>query len=118
MTQSSMAVSSDGVSWYLLNVSPDVRQQVLACPELAPPESADRGSGIAGCVLTDAEMDHTVGLLLLRERSNFSVLSTGLVHRWLNEKFPIEPILSALGTPVIKPPTLATELPHKCRTRI
>ena len=97
MTQSSMAISSDGVSWYLLNVSPDVRQQVLDCPELAPPETADRGSGIAGCVLTDAELDHTVGLLLLRERSSFSVLSTGLVHQWLNEKFPIEPVLSAFG---------------------
>src|SRR5438270_6833251 len=35
-TQSSVAISADGSAWFLLNVSPDIRQQVLAFPELAP----------------------------------------------------------------------------------
>lgn len=97
MTQSSVAVSSDGANWFLLNVSPDVRQQILDCPELAPPDANGRGTGIAGCVLTDAELDHTAGLLLLREGSVFSVYSTPVVHRWLNAQFPIEPVLSAFS---------------------
>src|SRR3954454_23460077 len=66
-TQSSVAVSADGRAWFLLNVSPDVRQQILAFPELRPPEGQQRGTAIAGCVLTDAELDHTAGLLILRE---------------------------------------------------
>src|SRR5438128_2278681 len=65
-TQSSVAISSDGRVWFLLNVSPDVRQQVLAFPDLGPSpgdaKSAPRGSRIAGCILTDAEIDHTAGL--------------------------------------------------------
>src|SRR5947209_7241712 len=62
-TQSSVALSADGRSWWLLNVSPDIRQQVLAFAALGPPEGARRGKSIAGCVLTDAELDHTAGLL-------------------------------------------------------
>src|SRR5438046_10407726 len=66
-TQSSVAVSADGRAWFLLNVSPDVRQQILAFPALGPPEGTKRGTGIAGCVLTDAELDHTAGLPRSRE---------------------------------------------------
>jgi pyrroloquinoline quinone biosynthesis protein B len=94
-TQSSVAVSSDGDDWYLLNVSPDIRQQIQDCSELTPPGNEPRGTGIAGCVLTDAEIDHTTGLLLLRENANFRIYSTPLVRRWLNDYFPIEPIVSA-----------------------
>src|ERR671939_799419 len=62
-TQSSVAVSADGRAWFLLNVSPDVRQQLLAFPALGPPEGRERGTAVAGCVLTDAELDHTLALL-------------------------------------------------------
>src|SRR3954447_26153842 len=86
-TQSSVAVSSDGRGWFLLNVSPDVRQQVLAFPELGPPEGQQRGTSIAGCVLTDAELDHTAGLLLLREGTRLQVFSTSWVQAWLSEIF-------------------------------
>src|SRR5581483_9221568 len=83
-TQSSVAVSADGRAWFLLNVSPDVRQQVLAYPELGPPDNAQRGTAIAGCVLTDAELDHVTGLLLLREGPPFNIACTALVRRRLN----------------------------------
>jgi pyrroloquinoline quinone biosynthesis protein B len=96
-TQSSVAVSGDGRAWFLLNVSPDVRQQVLAFPELGPAEGERRGTRIAGCVLTDAELDHAAGLLLLREGGNFGVICTALVRRWLNERLPVGPVLSAFA---------------------
>src|SRR5262245_64502340 len=80
-TQSSAAVSADGRAWFLLNVSPDVRQQVLAFEALGPPEGRRRGTAVAGCVLTDAELDHVTGLLLLREGSSFGVYCTALVRR-------------------------------------
>ena len=93
-TQSSLAVSADGDAWFLLNVSPDVRQQILNTPDLIPRGSGERATPIAGCVLTDAEIDHTSGLLLLREGCSFPVFSTSLVHRWLTQYLPVEPVLS------------------------
>src|SRR5258708_221047 len=83
-TQSSVAVTSDGRSWFLLNVSADVRGQVAAFSDLWPPENNRRGTTIAGCVLTDAEIDHTSGLLQLREGSTFGIYSTPIVRRWLS----------------------------------
>jgi pyrroloquinoline quinone biosynthesis protein B len=98
-TQSSVAVSADGRAWFLLNVSPDVRQQVLAFPELGPGEGAQRGTAIVGCVLTDGELDHTAGLLLLREGGPFAVHCTATVRRWLNRSFPVEPVLACFANP-------------------
>src|SRR5437588_148728 len=94
-TQSSVAVSADGRAWFLLNVSPDVRQQILAFPKLGPPEGQQRGTAIAGCVLTDAELDHTAGLLILREGPRMPVFSTPWVQTWLSEIFPADLILAA-----------------------
>jgi pyrroloquinoline quinone biosynthesis protein B len=98
-TQSSVAVSADGRVWFLLNVSPDVRQQMLAFPELGPPDNLQRGTAVAGCVLTDAELDHVAGLLLLREGPPFEILCTRTVRHWLNHSFPVEPILARFATP-------------------
>jgi pyrroloquinoline quinone biosynthesis protein B len=95
-TQSSVAISGDGRAWFLLNVSPDIRQQVLAFAPLGPPEGHARGSGIAGCVLTDAELDHAAGLLLLREGSGYSICSTPLVRRWLESRLSLSAIGSGL----------------------
>src|SRR5690348_3902980 len=94
-TQSSVAVSADGQNWFLLNVSADVRAQLAASCEIWPPEGAARGTSIAGCVLTDAEIDHTSGLLQLREGCTFGIFSTPLVRRWLTDFLPIGPVLAS-----------------------
>ncbi len=94
-TQSSLAVSGDGASWFLLNVSPDIRQQFAAFPALYGAGDSPRGSAIAGCLLTDAEIDHTTGLLLLREGTAIPIYSTALVRDWLDRYYPILPILSS-----------------------
>src|SRR5207247_1118659 len=95
--QSSVAISADGHAWFLLNVSPDVRQQLLAYPELGPPEQSQRGTAIAGCVLTDAELDHCAGLLLLREGTLPRVTCTTIVRRWLHRYLRIERALACFG---------------------
>lgn len=77
-TQSSVAVSRDGVSWLLLNASPDLRQQILATPALWPREGA-RHSPIAGVWLTNADIDHVAGLLTLRERHAFTLYGSTAV---------------------------------------
>jgi pyrroloquinoline quinone biosynthesis protein B len=83
-TQSSLAVSSDGTSWVLLNASPDLRQQVAAMPQLAAPaEAGPRMSPIRAVVLTNGDVDHVAGLLSLREGFAFSVYATERVLQTL-----------------------------------
>jgi pyrroloquinoline quinone biosynthesis protein B len=74
-TQASLAVSTDGERWVLLNASPDLRAQVQATPVLQP-RAGTRDTPIAAVVLTGAEVDQVAGLLALRERQNFTVLAT------------------------------------------
>ncbi len=65
-TQSSIAISVDNRHWFLFNASPDIRTQINAFPPLCPQKGV-RHTPIQGIVLSDAEMDHTLGLLSLRE---------------------------------------------------
>ncbi len=65
-TQSSLAVSADGEHWFLLNASPDLRQQINENPPLHP-KNGQRHSPISGVILTNADVDHVTGLLTLRE---------------------------------------------------
>ena len=80
-TQSSIAVSPDRERWFLFNASPDVRAQFEAFPGLHP--GADRATPLAAVLLTDAELDHTVGLLLLREGRGIRVHATEATYATL-----------------------------------
>jgi pyrroloquinoline quinone biosynthesis protein B len=71
-TQDCLAISADGASWYLVNVSPDIRFQLLSCPELAP-GPGPRETALRGVLLTDGELDHTLGLLQLKEAPGLCV---------------------------------------------
>ena len=62
-TQASIAVSTDGESWFLINASPDLRQQLNATRQLHPKQGALRHSPIAGVILTNGEVDAVAGLL-------------------------------------------------------
>lgn len=97
-TQSSVAVSADGVEWFLLNVSADVCLQLSSTEALWPPTAGGRrGTPVAGCLLTDAEIDHCSGLLQLREGCRFGVLSTPIVRRWLEQYLPLKTILTSFA---------------------
>ncbi|GAA1277801.1 pyrroloquinoline quinone biosynthesis protein PqqB [Pseudonocardia aurantiaca] len=81
-TQSSVAVSADGHRWFLINASPDVRTQIEAFRGLHPHD--DRTTPLEAVLLTDAELDHTLGLLLLREaRAGLLLYATPAVHKTL-----------------------------------
>ena len=80
-TQSSVAVSGDRRSWFLINASPDVRTQIEAFPALHP--HGGRATPLRAVLLTDAELDHTLGLLLLREAPALRLYTTPAVHKTL-----------------------------------
>ncbi len=80
-TQSSVAVSADYRRWFLLNASPDIRAQIESFPALHP--HGVRDSPLQTVLLTDAELDHTLGLLLLREADRLEVHATAAVHETL-----------------------------------
>lgn len=76
-TQSSLAVSRDGMSWALLNASPDLRQQIERTPALhADKKLGLRHSPIKSVVLTNGDVDHIIGLIDLREAQPFSIYGT------------------------------------------
>jgi pyrroloquinoline quinone biosynthesis protein B len=83
--QSSLAVSSDGVNWMLLNASPDIRQQINETTELQPVSSGPlRNSPIKAVVVTNADVDHITGLIGLREGQPFSIYGSDRVLATLN----------------------------------
>jgi len=81
-TQSSVAVSVDRHRWFLVNASPDVRAQIEAFPALHP-HDGDRTTPLEAVLLTDAELDHTLGLLLLREARALRLYATPAMHKTL-----------------------------------
>jgi pyrroloquinoline quinone biosynthesis protein B len=106
-SQDCLAISGDGQAWYLVNASPDLRLQLLRAPELAPesaswgrfrqassPGPAPRQTPIRGVLLTCAELDHTTGLLGLREADRLAVYATAPVSKALFAA----PILDAYTT--------------------
>jgi pyrroloquinoline quinone biosynthesis protein B len=72
-TQASLAISADGANWILINAAPDLRQQIIATPQLHPKPGALRHSPIAGVILTNGEVDAVAGLLSMREGSRFTI---------------------------------------------
>ena len=83
-TQTQVALTQDGRSWFLLGASPDLRGQIEATPELHPRDGV-RQSPIAGVVLANADLDHVLGLLLLRELQPLRIHATASVRRILRE---------------------------------
>ncbi|HET9699554.1 MAG TPA: pyrroloquinoline quinone biosynthesis protein PqqB [Burkholderiales bacterium] len=92
-TQSSIAASADGINWVLFNASPDILAQIRAFPG-AQPARALRDTGFVGVVLIDAQIDHTTGLLMLREGRRLQVHCTDMVREDLTTG---NPLLNILG---------------------
>lgn len=109
-TQSSIAVTANGLDWLLVNASPDILTQIRDTPDLQPGRAV-RDSGIAAVLLMDAQIDHVTGLIMLRERgSKLPLLATPEVLSDISSGFPITGILSHYCG------VATTELPSDGRT--
>ena len=88
-TQSSIAISADGVDWILFNASPDIKKQMDDFPALQPARAV-RDTAISAIVITDAQIDHVTGMLTLREHNKpWDVYTTHAVYEDLTTGFPI-----------------------------
>jgi pyrroloquinoline quinone biosynthesis protein B len=106
-SQASLAVSADGARWSLLGASPDLREQLAGFPGLHP-RPGTRDVPLDAIVLLNAELDHALGLLVLREALSYRILSTAWVRDAIlghNAAFRLlEPVWST--TPLDRPVAL------------
>ncbi|MER6473551.1 pyrroloquinoline quinone biosynthesis protein PqqB [Streptomyces collinus] len=89
----SLAVRTDEGRWYLVNATPDIGDQIEAHPVLHP-GPGPRQTPVAGVVLTDAELDHTLGIWRLREAQGLEILATPPVRQALDERLRLSEVLS------------------------
>ncbi|MGW4114856.1 pyrroloquinoline quinone biosynthesis protein PqqB [Actinosynnema sp. NPDC004786] len=92
-TQDALAVSGDGARWWLVNTSPDLGAQLAATPALAP-GPGPRETPIRGVLFTDAELDHTLGLAVLRGAPGLRVHAPATV---LDALAPTRAVLARYG---------------------
>lgn len=94
-SQSSAAVSADGARWFLLNASPDVHAQLARLSGGEP--SGMRHVPVEGVVLTDAELDHTLGIVLLREGRQLQIYATPAVQSVIEHDSSLLPVTRAFA---------------------
>ncbi|PFN83296.1 pyrroloquinoline quinone biosynthesis protein PqqB [Bacillus sp. AFS076308] len=92
LLQSSLAVTANEKDWYLINAGPDILRQIESFASLNAGPGI-RETPLAGVFLTDAELDHTIGLLSLREGSSMTIYGTKMVRSCLQSAFPVFPML-------------------------
>ncbi len=95
MTQSSVAASSDGLSWVILNASPDILTQISSTNQLHP--RTLRGSLIEAMILTNDDIDQMAGLLGIREQTGFDIFTT----QDIRETLRLNPMLIALNPEMV-----------------
>jgi pyrroloquinoline quinone biosynthesis protein B len=104
-TQSSIAVSIDGETWAILNASPDIRQQIGDNSQLHP--KALRHSPIRSVVVTNGDIDHIAGLLVLREKQAFGLFMTEALAGIIDDN----PVFQALDPNFVERRTIALNAP-------
>ncbi|MEZ0093539.1 pyrroloquinoline quinone biosynthesis protein PqqB [Streptacidiphilus sp. EB129] len=90
----SLAVRAGPGRWYVVNATPDLGEQIEACTELHPGPGI-RHTPVAGVILTDAELDHTLGIARLREAAELDIWSTVTVSAALRGQLRLDAVLTA-----------------------
>jgi pyrroloquinoline quinone biosynthesis protein B len=98
-TQAQLALSADGSTWFLAGASPDLAFQIESSPQLHP--RGLRDSPIAGVVLGSCDLDHVIGLLLLRELQPLRVYAAPSILRILREENSLFGMLNRVEPQVV-----------------
>jgi len=99
-TQTQLAFSPDGVVWFLLGASPDLRTQIAATRQLDPPAGDTTGTPLGGVFLPSAEVDSLMGLLHLREFQSFFLFATPAIQKIVQTENRIFDVLHRAEPPV------------------
>ncbi|MDO5612752.1 MAG: pyrroloquinoline quinone biosynthesis protein PqqB [Paracoccus sp. (in: a-proteobacteria)] len=105
LTQSSIAVSANGVDWAVVNASPDIRAQMAATPALHP--TGPREMPLQSVLVTNGDIDHVAGLLTLRESQPFDLFATPAIHAALDAN----PMLAAVNPAFVPRRAVALDQP-------
>jgi pyrroloquinoline quinone biosynthesis protein B len=108
-TQASIAFSIDDRHWFIVNASPDLRQQVQATVQLHPHAGELRHSPITGVILTNSEVDAVTGLLSLREGSPFTLYA----HDRVLSIIKANSIFNVLGEHTVRRQPIAIDAPFE-----
>ncbi|MET9667647.1 pyrroloquinoline quinone biosynthesis protein PqqB [Streptomyces sp. NPDC006475] len=111
----SLALRADEGSWFLVNATPDIGDQIEDSHPLRP-GPGPRESPVTGVILTDAELDHTLGIARLREADGFDILATGPVREALLQRLRLGEVLSPYTRIAWRELTSETEPLHKSGT--
>jgi pyrroloquinoline quinone biosynthesis protein B len=112
-TQSSAAITADGKRWFLLNASPDVRSQLSCLPNVEA--GGVRHVPVDGIVVTDAELDHTLGIVLLREARSLRLYVTPSVQSILEKDSRLLPVTRAFADVAVTSISLGAPTPLQYR---
>ncbi|WP_160003500.1 pyrroloquinoline quinone biosynthesis protein PqqB [Rhizobium sp. 18055] len=104
-SQSSLAVSLDGDNWAILNASPDIRQQIVDNRALHPRMLRD--SPIKSVLITNGDIDHLAGLLILREKQPLDVFVTSAIGEIIDDN----PVFRALDPAFVTRYSVVLERP-------
>ena len=109
-TQSSLAVSADGTDWAILNASPDIRQQMAHTAALHP--TGLRDVPLRSVLVTNGDIDHIAGLLILREMQGFTLFATPGIQAVLRDN----PVFDALNPKAVTRTDIAVDTPFALTT--
>ena len=90
-----MAISVDGERWYLINASPDLAIQIQGFSELGPRKESPRNTPVAGIFLTNADLDHVLGVFSLREGDGLEIVATKAVQAIAERCLGMETVLNS-----------------------
>src|SRR5580700_4364037 len=105
-SQAQLALSADGSTWFLAGASPDLALQIENSAELHPRalHNTPRDSPVAGVVLGSSDLDHVLGLLLLRELQPLRVYAAPSILRILREENSMFGMLNRVEPQVVWTP--------------
>jgi len=96
-TQSCVALADPSGRWYLVNASPDLSFQIQGFPDLNPRQLPLRNSPLAGVLLTNADLDHVLGLFCLREAGSIDIHASAAVRKTIESSIGFESVLNSFG---------------------
>lgn len=97
LTQSCVAIGDGQGGWFLVNASPDLPAQINSFPDFRSHcrPGSFRITPISAVLLTNADLDHVLGLLSLREGGFIRVYATEAVRDSLMGDFNVSAVLES-----------------------